>query len=138
MGMTTDDMVSQLRRRKIPYDNELNACIDYAIACIKKCDSLEEVRKYRKLQAEYEACLKAGWISVNERLPKNKRPVLVSLKYVTGRRAVHMGSIVCPEGIPYWHILGQPTPGFYRVEAWMPLLLEPYEPQESEDKEWKD
>ena len=54
MGMTTDDMIEQLRRRKIPYDNELNDSIDYAISCIKARDQLESIaRKYRKLQKEH-------------------------------------------------------------------------------------
>ena len=68
-NLTTDDMINQLRRRKVPYDYELDDSIDYAISCIKERDSLESTaRKYRKLKAEYEARLKADKIAMFEEL----------------------------------------------------------------------
>lgn len=60
MGMSNDDMIDQLRRRKVPYDYELDDSIDYAISCIKARDSLESTaRKYRKLQKEYKEQIKS-------------------------------------------------------------------------------
>ena len=65
MGTSNDDMIEQLRRRKVPYDNELNDSINYAIACIKRHNSLEtEAIKYRKIQAEFEERLGVGMIGM--------------------------------------------------------------------------
>ncbi len=64
-NMSNDDMINQLRRRKVPYDYELADSIDYAIYCIKAHDSLESTaRKYRKLKAEYDNNLNADKLSM--------------------------------------------------------------------------
>ena len=80
-------MIDQLSRRRVPYDRELNDSIDYAINCIKARDSLESTaRKYRKLKAEYEACLKADKIAMFEELLTD----IEKLDYFDGEEPVNI------------------------------------------------
>lgn len=87
MEITTDDMIDQLRRRKVPYDRELNDSIDYAISCVKARDSLESTaRKYRKLQAEYETRLKTDMLNMLEDLKKD----IEGLDFFEGEKPVNI------------------------------------------------
>lgn len=98
-------------------------------------EAIEMIKKDKKQRGEcfisdaLDMAIKAlgqepRWIPVSERLPENKKTVLVTFKHFVSGNTIGLGSVILLRGKPHWHVREQSL-GTYDVLAWMPLP-EPY------------